>query len=357
MNLSNFGYNNFFQKHFSEFSGNGFIPARVAIEHKSLYVVYSEHGELSAELSGKFYFNAEDKADYPAVGDWVVIRPLLDEQKALIEHVLPRQNVFARKSAGIKTEEQIIASNIDVLFIMTSLNQDLNINRLERYLTLALDKKLQPVIVLSKSDLCEDLEEKMEQIKRLSDEIPVHIICSIKGDGIDDLRKYFIDNKTSAIVGSSGVGKSTLINVLAGKEVMKVDDIGNYKDKGIHTTSHRELIILPDGGMIIDTPGMRELQLWEGGDGLSDVFADIEALLSTCRFTDCKHESEPGCAIREAIESGSIDEAKYENYLKMQREIKYFERRKDNKAMSEEKKKWKKIHKQGMEHVKIFKKR
>lgn len=355
MNLNSYGYNNFFQKHFSEISDNGFIPARVAIEHKNIYIVYSEYGELSAELSGKFYFNAEEKEDFPAVGDWVVIRPLLDEQKALIEHVLPRQNVFARKSAGIKTEEQIIASNIDVLFIMTSLNLDLNINRLERYLTLALDKKLKAVIVLSKSDLCEDLEEKLEQIKRLSDEIPVHIISSIKGDGIDELKKYFSGNKTAAIVGSSGVGKSTFINTLLGENRLVVKDIGEYKDKGQHATTRRELIMLPEGGMIIDTPGMRELQLWEGGDGLSDVFADIEALFGTCRFSDCKHESEPGCAIREAIESGKIDEDKYQNYIKMQKEVKYFERRKDNKALIEEKKKWKKIYKQGKEHMRVFK--
>ncbi len=355
MNLSNFGFNNFFQKHFSELSDNGFIPARVAVEHKSLYVVYSEHGELSAELSGKFYFNADNKADYPAVGDWVAVRPILDEQKALIEHVLPRQNVFARKSAGIKTDEQILASNIDVLFIMTSLNQDLNINRLERYLTLALDNKLQSVIVLSKSDLCENLEEKLEQIKRLSDEIPVHIICSIKGDGIDELKKYFTGNKTAAIVGSSGVGKSTFINTLLGENRLVVKDIGEYKDKGLHATTRRKLIMLPGGGMIIDTPGMRELQLWEGGDGLSDVFADIEALLGTCRFTDCKHESEPGCAIRKAIENGDIDENKYQNYLKMKREIKYFEFRKDHKANIEEKKKWKKIYKEGKEHMRVFK--
>ncbi|RPI17945.1 MAG: ribosome small subunit-dependent GTPase A [Ignavibacteriae bacterium] len=355
--LKSFGFKDFFKEHFSEFSENGFSPARVAVENKNNYILYSEFGELTAELSGKFYFNYEDKGDYPAVGDWVVIRPLPDEQKALIEHVLPRMNSFSRKAAGTKTDEQVIAANIDVLFIMTSLNKELNIRRMERYLTLALDRGLQPVVILSKADLCEDIDSKMMSMENIIKNIPVHIVSSVKKEGIDELKKYFEGNKTAAIVGSSGVGKSTFINALLGEDRLTVKDITAYKDKGVHTTSRRELILLPDGGMIIDTPGMRELQLWDGGDGLSDVFEDIEALFSNCKFSDCKHESEPGCAVREAIKSGELDEDRYNSYLKMQKEVNYFERRKDQKALLEEKKKWKKIHKEGKEHMKVFKNR
>jgi ribosome biogenesis GTPase / thiamine phosphate phosphatase len=356
MNLLNlYGYNNFFQKHFFEFSENGFAPARVAVENKNNYILYSEFGELTAELSGKFYFNYEDKADYPAVGDWVVIRPLPDEQKGLIEHVLPRQNSFSRKAAGIKTDEQVIASNIEVLFIMTSLNKDLNPRRIERYLTLALDRGLQAVIVLSKSDLCVDTDKKLSEIKHIVKDTPVHAICSIKKEGIDELKNYLSGNKTAAIVGSSGVGKSTFINALLGEERLIVKDITDYKDKGVHTTTRRELILLPDGGMIIDTPGMRELQLWDGGDGLSDVFDDIEELFSNCKFSDCKHESEPGCAVREAVEKGELGVDRYNSYIKMQKEIKYFEFRKNTKASLIEKKRWKKIHKNAKEHVKLIK--
>lgn len=353
--LTSFGYKNFFKEQFSGFSENGFAPARVAVENKNNYILYSDYGELIAELSGKFYFNYERSDEYPAVGDWVVIRPLIEEKKALIEHVLPRQNSFSRKTAGVKTDEQVIASNIDVLFIMTSLNKDLNPRRIERYLTLAMDRGLQPVIVLSKSDLCEDVNEAMKSIEKIVKEIPLHAVSSIKKEGINELLKYLEGNKTSAIVGSSGVGKSTFINALLGEEKLEVKDITDYKDRGIHTTTRRELIVLPDGGMIIDTPGMRELQLWEGSGGLSDVFDDIEILTGKCRFGDCKHESEPGCAVREAMENGELDEDRYHSYLKLLREIKYFEFKKDFKASVIERKKWKKIHKNAKEHVKLIK--
>ncbi len=353
MNLKHYGFNYFFEEHFREYSSNGYIPGRVAIQNKNNYIVYSEHGELIAEVSGKMMFDAEDKEDYPAVGDWVVMRPILDEQKAIIDKVLPRQTVFSRKEAGSRTERQILASNIDTVFIMTSLNQDFNLRRLERYLVLALESGASPVIVLSKADLCEDIEDKVAETNSIAGDIPVHVLSSIKHQGVDELKHYFDGNKTIAVLGSSGVGKSTFINTLLGDDSLKTLEISSYKDKGHHATTRRELILIPSGGLIVDTPGMRELQLWEGGEGIENVFDDIEELIHKCKFSDCRHEDEPGCAVREAIENGELDEKRYESYLKMKREARYFENRKDHKANLAEKAKWKKIHKQAKELYKV----
>lgn len=342
-NLSLFGWDDFFEKQFSEFSKDGLSAGKVARENKNNYILYTQSGELSAELSGKFHFDAGSKEDFPAVGDWVAIRIIRDENKAIIEKLLIRKSKFSRKSAGIKTEEQIIASNIDYIFIVSSLNQDVNLRRIERYLTLIRENSIEPVIILSKADLCEDIDEKISSVKSIAPETDIHVISAASNTGIDELRKYFDGNKTAAVIGSSGVGKSTLINSLFGEEVMYVSDISLYKDKGRHSTTHRELILLPDGGMIIDTPGLREIQMWEGSDGVSETFHDIERLLGQCRFSDCKHKTEPGCVIKAAIEAGTIDEDRYRNYLKLQREIHYFENRNDKKAMLVEKKKWKKL--------------
>lgn len=353
MNLNDYGYNTFFENHFREYSGNGYIPGRVAIQNKTNYIVYSAYGELSAEISGKFMFDAENKEDYPAVGDWVVMRHIPDEQKAIIDKVLPRQTVFSRKEAGSKTERQILASNIDIVFIMTSLNHDFNLRRLERYMILSKESGAQPVIVLSKADVCDDIDTKIKETELIADGIPVHVLSSITHRGVDELKHYFDENKTIAVLGSSGVGKSTYINVLLGGETLKTLEISSYKDKGHHATTRRELILIPSGGMIIDTPGMRELQLWDGGDGIENVFDDIEELISQCKFTDCRHNNEPGCAVKRAIKTGELDEKRYESYLKMKKEIRYFENRKDWKANFEEKKKWKKIHKQVKENYKM----
>ncbi len=341
--LTQYGWDEFFEKQFKKFSEKDYSVGRVAIENKNNFQLYTEFGELTAEISGKFLFNAVTDSDYPAVGDWVVIRPIIEEKKAMIEFVLERKNKFSRKVSGETTEEQIISANVDTLFIISSLNQDIKLRRIERYLTLAKENNVPAVLILSKADLCENLKKKLTEVKSIAFDISVHVISAPENMGTSELRQYFRGNKTVAVVGSSGVGKSTLINCLSGSDEMEVSDISLYKDKGRHTTSHRELIILPEGGLIIDTPGMREIQMWEGSEGVSETFQDVEKYLGQCWFTDCKHETEPGCAVKKAIDDGEINEDRFRNYLKLQREITHFENRNNNKAKLAEKKKWKKI--------------
>lgn len=344
--LKLYGWNEFFEAYFSEYAGNGLSAARVAVENRNNYELYSEFGELTAEKSGKLFYNS-DSGDLPAVGDWVVIKPIINENKALITAVLPRKAKFSRKKAGATTEEQIVAANVDTVFIMSSLNQDLNFRRMERYLALAWDNDIKPVLILSKADLSEDYYARLAQTEENFPGTDVHVISAVKNAGIDELFQYFEGNKTVAVIGSSGVGKSTLINSILHWRKMKVSDISLYKDKGRHTTTHRELTLVPGGGLIIDTPGMREIQLWEGGDGLSELFEDIEQLALECKFSDCKHLSEPGCAINAAIENGSLDEKRFKSYKKLQNEIKYFQRKQNKKAHLQEKKRWKKLTMEG----------
>ncbi|MBK8982724.1 MAG: ribosome small subunit-dependent GTPase A [Ignavibacteria bacterium] len=341
-NLVPIGWNEFFEDQMNGLEEN-LIPGRVIISNKNNYLISIGEREITGEVSGKFHFNAESKDEFPAVGDWVLMRKFDDYDNAIIESVMKRKSKLSRNSAGLKLEEQILASNIDIVFIISSLNQDINLRRLERYVSLIIDNKLTPVMILSKADLSENTEEKLEDVKKISGNYDIHVISALKNTGMDELRKYFTGNQTVAVIGSSGVGKSTIINNLCGESVMEVSDISLYKDKGRHTTSHRELIFLKDGGSIIDTPGMRELQLWEGNEGLSEAFPDIEKYLGQCRFSNCEHDTEPGCAIKDAIERGEFDSKRFQSYKKLEREITRFENKSNKKAMLKEKKKWKKM--------------
>lgn len=341
-NQSKIGWNDFFEDQLNE-SDKDLMPGRVIICNKNNYLISTGESEVTGEVSGKFHFNAESKNDFPAVGDWVLLRNFEEYDNAIIERVLERQSKLSRNSAGFKLEEQILASNIDSVFLITSLNQDINLRRLERYISLIIDNKLTPVIILSKSDLCEDTEDKLNEVKTISGQNEIHIVSALTDTGMDGLKKFFNGNKTVAVIGSSGVGKSTIINNLNGESVMDVSDISLYKDKGRHTTTHRELVFLKDGGAIIDTPGMRELQLWEGSEGLTEAFPDIEKYIGLCKYSNCEHDTEEGCAIKEAMERDEFDENRFKSYKKLEREITRFENKTNKKALMKEKKKWKKL--------------
>ncbi|WP_431190674.1 ribosome small subunit-dependent GTPase A [Metabacillus flavus] len=345
MNLSELGMTPFFEEAFMPFKTDGFEIGRVALEHKRLYRILTERGELLAEVAGKMRFEAGGREDFPAVGDWVVIQPRYEEGKATIHAILPRQSKFSRKAAGVATEEQIVAANVDTLFIVMALNHDYNIRRLERYLIMAWESGANPVVVLNKADLCEEMDEKLAEVESAAIGVPIHAISALDAESAEILRSYCTGGRTAALVGSSGVGKSTITNQLIGNEHLKTQEAREGDDRGRHTTTYRELIALQTGGCLIDTPGMRELQLWSAGDGFQGTFEDVESLAQSCRFTDCRHQNEPGCAILSALEEGSLQSDRYGSYQKLQKELAYLARKEDKKAQSEEKAKWKQITK------------
>ncbi|AMP20967.1 ribosome small subunit-dependent GTPase [endosymbiont 'TC1' of Trimyema compressum] len=301
---------------------NNMYLARVTEQHCSLYKVMSEKNEIIAQVSGKLIHNAQNSESFPAVGDWVMIdRNHNQGGNGIINHILSRKSILARKEPGSTNRKQVIATNIDLVFLCMSLNANFNLRRMERYLSLVWDSGAMPVIILTKSDLCKDLENKIAEVKSVAIGVDIVAFSALDNDGYCYLKDYFKNEKTGAFIGSSGVGKSTLINTLLGKSLLATKNIRESDDKGRHTTTHRQLLLLPNGGIVIDTPGMRELQLYNSN--LPKAFEDIESLSGQCKFNDCTHTNEPQCKVKEAIANGTLSKERLANYQKLQRETLY----------------------------------
>jgi ribosome biogenesis GTPase len=345
MQLTDLGWSSFFESYFEEYRNQDYCAMRILRVNKGKYLACNDTGEFSCEVTGKFNFQAEGKDSYPTVGDWVVASVVNNEQKAMIQAILPRKSAFSRKAAGQASNEQIIAANIDTVFIVTGLDQNFSLRRIERYLALAWESKAVPVVILNKSDLCREAEVKKGEVESIAPGVDVCMISARQQSGMDVLNDHIKTGKTIAFIGSSGVGKSTIINTLLGTNRLEVNEVSELGSQGRHTTTFRELIILPSGGMVIDTPGMREIQVWGDETGLKQAFDDIEDLSRNCRFKDCAHEKEPGCAVQEAIINGSLDSKRLESYLKLKREFAYLSDRQTMKANAIEKDRWKIISK------------
>ncbi|MEI7890418.1 MAG: ribosome small subunit-dependent GTPase A [bacterium] len=295
--------------------------ARVAVENRGGYLLYSVFGELEGIIQGKFMRSANSEVDYPKVGDWVWIEKLPGENKAIVKKVLPRLSKISRKRAGEDVAEQIIATNIDVAFIVQALDGDFNIGRIERYVTMAREGQCEPVILLNKSDLISNADEKIAQVKKLFSDIKIFLVSAKDNSGVDEIRKLVSVGRSIVFVGSSGAGKSTLINALLGTDRQKTAEIRLDDSKGRHTTTKRELIVLPNGGMLIDTPGMRELGLWASEASLDEAFEDIDVFARLCKFNDCDHQFDKGCAIVKAVEEKLITSDRYDRYLKLKKSL------------------------------------
>ena len=345
MDLAELGWNESWQKHFDSLDDNNLVPARVAREDKESYLIIGEHGESTGKVSGAFMHKTCSRADFPTVGDWVAAQFQSQEDAAIIHEILPRKSKFSRKEPGSKTEEQVLAANIDTAFLVSGLDGNFNVRRIERYVALAWDSGIDPVIVLNKADLCDELEACICEVEAIALGIPVFAMSAARNQGVDVLRSYITKGKTVAFLGSSGVGKSSIVNCLLGEDKQKVNSISDAVGKGKHTTTRRELIAFPDGGLMIDTPGMRELQVWGEGDGMKKAFRDIEELAQSCKFRDCKHDMEPGCAVKSAIENGTLSDERYRSYLKLQKEFQFLSQRGDYKARIAERKRGKEIAK------------
>lgn len=309
------------------------IPARVTAQFSKQYRIVTREGELTAAVTGKYAYEAESRSQFPSVGDWVLAEPLPGESRAVIHVLLPRASYMSRREAGSVPDEQVIAANMDTVFIVNALNQDFNLRKIERYLIAVWESGAQPVVVLTKADLCSsDPDEYVSQVASSAPGVPVHAVSSLAGKGMEAISPYLQPGRTVAITGSSGAGKSTLLNWLSGQELQRVHGVREDDARGRHTTTHRELFILPGGAVMVDTPGMRELQLWDSAEGWEEAFSDIENLAARCRFHDCSHRSEPGCAVRAALDEGTLDVGRYANYKKTQKEL-VFQKRKENAAL------------------------
>jgi ribosome biogenesis GTPase len=333
--LSALGWDADWASTFEQPEHDNLIPARVAAQHRGEYVLFSEEGELRAKASGRLFYDREVGGELPAVGDWVGVRA-----PATITSILQRRTAFVRKSAGNDSTGQVLAANVDTALLLAGLDDDFSLRRLERYVTTAWESGAQPVVVLTKSDLCTDVDAAVIAVESVAIAVPVHPISNLSGAGLETLEPYLQTGRTAVLLGSSGVGKSSLLNRLAGQELMRTRTLA-ADGTGRHTTTHRELIRLPDGGLVIDTPGLRELQFWEGD--LSAAFEDIEALAAECRFRDCAHTHEPGCAVLRAVDDGTLELDRLRSWRKLQRELESIAARTDKRLRLARKRRWKQV--------------
>ena len=349
--LEDLGWDAHFQQQLTAESNiEGAAPARVAEELKGAYRIINEHGFFSAFLPGRF-LHAAASGGLPSAGDWVLARSLPGEDRALIERLLERPTKLSRQQAGEKTGEQLLAANVDIVFVVASLNREYNVRRIERYLTAVWESGARPILVLNKADLAENTASALAETQVAAPGVPVQLTSAATGEGIEPLQRHLNPRETGVFVGSSGVGKSSIINRLAGREQQAVHDVRSSDDRGRHTTTSRQLLVLPGRGVIIDTPGLRELQLWDGGAG--QTFAEIAALAQRCAFRDCTHEREPGCAVRAALEAEELDEGRLRSYRKLERERLFIARKHDQSLQTEEKRKWKRIQKNNRQRQRV----
>ncbi len=334
--LAALGWNDHFARAFQEWAAPDMVPGRVALEHNHVYRVLTEQGEQLAEAAGRLKHLAAGRHELPAVGDWVALR-LDDGGRCLIRAVLPRLGRFSRKAAGGWTEEQVVAANIDTVFLVSGLDGDFNPKRIERYLLLARQSHARPVVILNKSDVADDVEEAVALVRALAPDVAVLAISAATGQGFETLQEFLGPGQTVALLGSSGAGKSSIVNRLVGARVLPTRSVRESDSRGRHASVHRQMIALPGGGLVIDTPGMRELQLWDVDGGLDETFGELAVLGERCRFRDCRHAREPGCAVKAAVEDGTLDAARYENFLKLQAERQELDRRLNERALLEQK--------------------
>ena len=338
MSLENFGWEPFFSQQVDQNEAT-LTMGRVASQHHDLYRVFAEIGELVCNVSGRLRNQSPAAADLPAVGDWVLFRQR-ELARGTILRVLRRRSQLSRRAAGNRNEQQIIAANVDTVFIVTGLDHDFSLRRMERYLSLVLDSGAAPVLILNKCDLADDVEGKRLATESIAQSVAVHLVSAVKSETLAELNRYLSRGQTVALLGSSGVGKSTLINSILGTELQRTKTIRSSDSKGRHTTTYRRLIPLTGGAMLLDTPGMREVQLWAGEESLHRSFADIVEVAEGCRFRDCTHQHEPGCAVR-----GLIDDERLASFHKQQKELAYLHRQTNLQAAHAEKQRWKAIHK------------
>ena len=352
MTLESLGWTPNHESLFEEHRARGLEPARVARQDRERYLVLTAAGARPAEVTGRFRHGAASPAGFPAVGDWVAVRDAAGQGAAAIHAVLPRASSFARRAAGETTEEQVVAANVDVVFLVAGLDGDFNPRRIERYVAAAWDSGAEPVLVLNKADLAADADARVAEVEALAPGVPVVALSAREGTGLEALARWLVPGRTVALLGSSGVGKSTLVNALLGEERQDTGDVREDDSRGRHTTSARELVPLPSGALLLDTPGMRELGLWSAGEGLAEAFADVEEIAAACRYRDCRHESEPGCAVRSAVADGTLDGERFESWRKLQKELHWLAIRQDERARAAEEAKWKAIHKSMKHHPK-----